>query len=308
LIFLLEYIIDYESDLINNLEYPIILNNNSNLYLGNNAVEQLNIITKDGTTTLLDLLNNCSTAFGKRFFKERLLNPINNKKELNRRYNLSEKFKDNISTMKNSLNNIYDLEKIKRKIEINKIQPFELSQLYFSLTTILKMDDLIPENIKLSEIKDIVNKIEDTFIISDCGRFNIDTINQNLLKPKINNELDISVNIINNIQKDYENFVEIISSFYKTKDFLVLQYTEKDGFFFTMTKTRYKLLEKDMDERFFKFQNKNIFMNEFTYTKRTTQVKITHSFMKELNDKYILNLNKIINFNKDFFQKISYSY
>lgn len=306
LIYLLEHIIDYEKELLDNLDNPQIINNENILYLGNTTIEQLNIISSDNSTTLLDILNNCTTTFGKRFLKERIFYPISDKKELERRYNLTEKLFEKKYEIKKDLNNIYDLEKIKRKIAINKLHPFEIYQLYISLKTISKNDLFISENIRLSEIKDILFLLEKTFILEDCSRYNIESINKNLLKEKINSFLDNCVKTVNTTKNILEDFVETISTFYKTKDFITLQYNEKDGFYFTMTKTRYKLLEKDIDERYFKLNNKNIFMNEFTYKKMTSNIKLYHPTIKKMSEEYLVNLNYIISINKDFFQKELY--
>lgn len=61
------------------------------MYIGNNAMEQLSVISRDpADITLLDLIDKTSTAFGKRLLKERLLNPICDKALLEKRYDLTE--------------------------------------------------------------------------------------------------------------------------------------------------------------------------------------------------------------------------
>ena len=54
-------------------------------------LEQLNIIeTSHNPSLLIKLINNTSTAMGKRLLKERLTHPVKDEKELLRRYALSK--------------------------------------------------------------------------------------------------------------------------------------------------------------------------------------------------------------------------
>ena len=76
---------------------PEILEQSKILTIEYNSCLQLNIIShNDNERPLLEILNRCCTAFGSRGFKERLLNPINNVDELNRRYEkIEELLEDN---------------------------------------------------------------------------------------------------------------------------------------------------------------------------------------------------------------------
>lgn len=306
-IFLCEHIIDYEENLLIDFPFPLISNDTNYLYIGNNGLEQLNVISNDGTSNLLTLLNKCTTSFGKRFFKERLLNPIKDYKELERRYSLSESFKENYEEIQKHLQGVYDLEKIARKIEINQLHPFELAQLYQSLRVIVKHPLLLGEEKNFVQIQTMISIIEKYFIISDCSRFNNDTISQNLIHTGIDGELDACVSEVTTIENELKAFVENVNTFYKTKDFLTLQYNDKEGFYFLVTKVRYKLMEKELDTHFFKLNGKNIFLNEFKYQTRTNNVKMVHNDIEKMSNSYLLSLNKIIIINKDYFKyKIKY--
>ncbi len=60
----------------------------------NNALEQLNIIDTTHNLSLIKLINNTSTAMGKRLLKERLTNPIKDAKELLRDTIFQKNFHD----------------------------------------------------------------------------------------------------------------------------------------------------------------------------------------------------------------------
>ncbi len=70
---LIDFIIEHDEAIIEKLNRPIFLGAKRFLYLGNNALEQLGVISKDNNElTLLKLIDKTSTAFGKRVLKERL--------------------------------------------------------------------------------------------------------------------------------------------------------------------------------------------------------------------------------------------
>jgi len=304
-IFLLEYIIDFEEKLLKDISLPIIMNDNQLVYIGNNGMEQLNVISNDGTTNLLDLLNKCHTAFGKRLFKERLLNPIKDKKELERRYSLIESFKDTYKEIGVSLQSICDIEKMIRKIEINHLHPYELYNLYYSLEEILKQENLLPENdrnkIKHS-VHDLIETLKKTFLINDCQRFNVETISENILKKGIYNELDTKQIQKETIENTIKEISEKINKHFNTKEFVTINYNERDGFYFLITKSRFKSLESEMEKIWFKIGEKTLFLNEFKVDKRASNIKLHHEILKELSDDYLVLNTAIIYTNKNYFQ------
>jgi len=106
---LIDFIIEHDEAIIEKLNRPIFLGAKRFLYLGNNALEQLGVISKDNNElTLLKLIDKTSTAFGKRVLKERLLSPIVDRDILEKRYDLSEKILKNSSKYETNLKSIYD--------------------------------------------------------------------------------------------------------------------------------------------------------------------------------------------------------
>ena len=82
--YLLQFAYDHNSDNLNDICKPEILEINKYLNLEYDSTLQLNIVSLNiNDKPLIDILNKCNTAFGSsRLFKERLLNPIISKKEL----------------------------------------------------------------------------------------------------------------------------------------------------------------------------------------------------------------------------------
>ena len=64
---LIDFIIEHDESIIEKMNKPQFLGSSRYMYIGNNAMEQLSIISRDpGDMTLLDLIDKTSTAFGKR--------------------------------------------------------------------------------------------------------------------------------------------------------------------------------------------------------------------------------------------------
>jgi len=73
---LIDFVIEHDETLILKMNQPIFIEAERYLYLGNNAIEQLGVVSRGRDVSLLKLIDKTSTAFGKRLLKEMLLNPV----------------------------------------------------------------------------------------------------------------------------------------------------------------------------------------------------------------------------------------
>nr|UKP87794.1 MutS-like protein [Keroeides sp. ANT112] len=140
----LQFIKDRNPSLIKNLQLPECYNSvisPLNLILCNRAEYQLDLLSKRGKLGgLLNLVDYCSTAMGKRLLKFRLLNPITDYYELNLRYEEIATFKQLIDKKifdNSELKHIKDLSSLHRQWAIcassdTTLQPKKLSQIYHS--------------------------------------------------------------------------------------------------------------------------------------------------------------------------------
>ena len=122
---LIDFVIGHDSNIIQKLSHPQKLDVSRYIYLGNNALEQLNVIETTHNPSLIKLINNTSTAMGKRLLKERLSHPVKDSKEILRRLALSKELYDYHAPIENELANIYDIERLTRRIKLNRLHPFE---------------------------------------------------------------------------------------------------------------------------------------------------------------------------------------
>lgn len=111
------------------------------LILSYNAIDQLDV-----ASGLLQMLNKCQTLMGRRYFRDRLVNPTYDETILFRSYEAVHNFVSRgvpfIEKVRKELKNIYDLERLFRKILMGKCKLNDLSHLSQSLSALLKIFEL----------------------------------------------------------------------------------------------------------------------------------------------------------------------
>ena len=90
LVSLLDYVRNHQSNLINKLQKPEQFENSNNLYLGNRALDQLNVLPTNGNKSLYNIISSAKSIIGKRYLRGQLSNPISNVDVLSNRYDLIE--------------------------------------------------------------------------------------------------------------------------------------------------------------------------------------------------------------------------
>ena len=168
-IFLLDFIYKHNPNLVNNIAEPIFENYTNRLILANHSLKQLNIISDNRYSGKLscvsNLLNNCITSMGKRKFQYNLLNPTTDITYLNKSYNITEHALANDWKLYRStlMNDIRDIEKIRRKLIMKKMSPKDFTILYSNFSTIstlyktCKNDPVIMEYLNEQKIGDVDN-------------------------------------------------------------------------------------------------------------------------------------------------------
>ncbi len=342
LVGLLEFVKNHQPILLNKLTEPEYFDNQETLYLGNRCLNQLDVINQDSNNAqsagkkLFDIICKTKTPMGKRFLIDQLCNPLINPDELNKRYNiidiiLTNKIYDNIAK---ELNNIHDIPKIIRKMELNKVHPNEIFHLYQSIEQIKKvykimrnLDDssrkIIKKSLdidkeKLEKLKEINLHIELTFDINY-----IETLNYNNYKEETHNyilndsypniieltkKIETSNNFMDLLVLTLEKYIEEQNSKVIKKDAnsITLKFNDRDGHYMLITKRRCKILRdkldtmKELDVNGIKIQIKDL---EFNDLPKSNNTKITcRDILKISND--VVNLkSKLAAEIKDAFYK-----
>jgi len=311
---LIEFIIEHDEAIIEKMNKPHFLGESRYLYLGNNALEQLGVISRNKSeVTLLDLIDKTSTAFGKRLLRERLLSPIIDKELLEARYNLSEKLMGRSEQYDTHLKNIYDLERITRRIKLQKLHPVELTYIMMSLTAIanllkdVQVDDVSIENNLVNDVDEFKAYLEQTFNLDVCARFRIDQINDNIFKDgvypaiddilkKQNAEISKLETVSCHIDKLFDKDKLIASS---KNGYADIGYLESEGYSINLTKNRFMLIEKDLKESFVTIEGQHHFFKDFHYKHLKNAVKINAKLFEEITQNYENNQVKLVSLVKE---------
>ena len=308
---LIDFVIGHDSNIIQKLSYPVKLDVSKYIYLGNNALEQLNIIETTHNPSLIKLMNNTSTAMGKRLLKERLTHPVKDSKELLRRYALSKELYDYHAPIENELANIYDIERLTRRIKLNRLHPFELNYLYDSLLSIKEVVSFM-ENYKfitppcsLAELQMFVDSIESTFNLAVSGKYMLKDVESNMVCDGVNTQIDELNQENERLFEKLELLRHHILSFLSSSDsnFVSINRLDKEGFFLSLTKNRYNLIREDLLASHIIIDDELLLLKDFKIKIQTNSVKISCALMDTVSDKYVHNLRKIIELNKLVFKE-----
>lgn len=316
--YMLQYVYEHDEKLINNLLIPEELEKNKHMTIEYNSIQQLNIKNQgnsnNGEKCLSKILNRCLTNFGKRKFWDWLINPIIDKNELENRYNNISFYlnKNLFVTVRKYLKSLCDIQKYLRKISIEKITPNEWFVLKISLDNIVTIFNTIIENsysnleyINICKDKclEILNYLDKMLNLEECNKYsNTNEIKSNIFKETINSELDdlnTSVNL--NLQYFYK-ISEFINNISGDKDLCNLEYNDKIGYFFNITKKRWetflekykqyiKMKEKknydiSLDLTVFEYKKNNENMEKINITKTTKRkVSVVNDTTEKFNVK-----------------------
>jgi DNA mismatch repair protein MutS len=309
--FLLQFAYDHNSDILQDIYRPEILEINKYLNLEYDSTLQLNIISlNNNDKPLLDILNRCNTSFGSRLFKDRLLNPIICKKELNNRYDKIELFmNDNLfKKISKKLSKILDLERIKRKITLLKLNPHEWSGFDISLQNSKDIFEILEYNNDILKINEIINYYNSIIDIDSACKYNILEIKSSIFKKGLYENVDELDELQSNLIIKINNIVSDIINIGKNNNidtFCKLEYTDREGYHIQITKKRFQNLQSTY------YNNEiNIISQQQGYIKiNTTDL---NNYSKRLNDTISelsqLSLNYYKDFMSNFIQKFNNIY
>ena len=330
LVILLEYCQHHQPNLLNNIKNPMVFLNDKYLYLGNNALEQLDVFTTNDKG-LYKVINYTKTSLGQRYLFDALSKPLINIDEINKRYNSIELLiaNDSYKSIENFIDDIYDIEKLNRRINIGNLHPSELNQLYISFYQISKLVEFLKTNKLeilhnnmykqlLNEVKVFINHINDRFNLAELTNINFTNYYEDT-KTFFNNgvytEIDMLVskietgsNFINLLQKELENLLSEEKSLFGKSDnsLITLKLNDRDGHYMLITNRRCKILKeklKNKSELTIGSYKLKISDLEFSELPKSSNTKINCEKIKEISNEIICNKQKLATLNKMMFKE-----
>ena len=193
---LLYYIVETKKGDMHHLQECNVYKSSMYLEFDSNTKKNLELVetirNRERQFSLLWLLDKCKTAMGSRYLKNTILNPLTDKKLIEKRYDmvalLSTEFILRDDLIK-SLSNVYDLERLVARITYGNLNAKDLLQLKTSLKELPNISKILKELKYEKEINtfDEVYSLLEKSILEDAPF----TLHEgHLIKEGYNNELD----------------------------------------------------------------------------------------------------------------------
>lgn len=310
---LIHFVIEHDYHIVQKLSMPRLIDNRRFIYLGNNALEQMSIISKDRREfTLLKMMDKSATAIGRRLLKERLLNPIMEKNELERRYNLIERVSSHLRYLDEMMRGVYDLERLSRRLNLGRLHPFEMNHVYDSMTSVkelmlyVKKHKIQKTPFHESEVDEFLRDIGKSIDLDVSRRFTNATVDENFLMNGVDESIDTLVKENSVMLIAFEDIIkkiEVLLSSAKagsSSKLVTLGLLEKEGYYISLSKNRFSLIEEA-------FKKEETFVT-FSVKKLTNSVKITSAFTDELSDRIMKNRRKIVTLAKERYTELQHTY
>jgi DNA mismatch repair protein MutS len=228
---------------------PIMMEQQTNMILEYNSALQLNVVSlQSGERPLLYILNRCSTAFGHRLFKERLLQPLKEPKELQRRYQSVEKMLEGnlYKEVQSQMSQMNDLERMLRRIRLGTLPMCEMPSFYHSLMAAREVFRLIQytesDNVQLLE--KLLTELNEAFVWEECSKYNLTDARTNIFVQGRYPELDETAQTLMENQKWFQDAADRLSAMVPGEGVMCrVESNERDGYYLTMTKRRWESIQ-----------------------------------------------------------------
>ena len=241
---LLQIAYEHDPNIVKQIKVPESNNTSDNLQINSDAFTQLNIINNNNID-LFEIINRTQTKMGYRLLKSRIIKPITDEKILNQRYDNIEYFLENYEEYKQILADINDIEKIFRKIVLNKILPNTLANLDLSFTNITILLKKCINKFNIS--KEIIDNWKH-FLNYYKSKFNLKIMKNKIdykttfFNKGVYPQLDELDNSINNIEKMFSKIEGMLEN---QRAQVKIEYTDKEGFYIKTTKKAWEDIKNE---------------------------------------------------------------
>jgi len=318
---LVHFVIEHDVHIIQKLFRPKQIDNRRYMYLGNNALEQLSIISKDkDELSVSRLIDKTGTAIGRRLLKERLLNPIIEKEELERRYRIIDRVTSHVRFLEETLRGIYDLERLSRRINLGRLHPFEMNYVYDSLISVKELMNYIKKHkiqktpFSENEVDEFIRDIQRSVDLETSRRFTVTTISDNFLMRNVDPAIDTLVDenarmlqTFSIIIDKIESMIGAVSSDSQAR-YVTLGLLEKEGYYISISKNRWSMIEQTFASASIEQEGLSVSFASFGIKKLTNSVKITSELTEQLSDRIMRNRTRIIALAKERFIQLQLTY
>lgn len=292
---LLNYLLETKKGNLSHLQPIEVVNVNQYLLFDIHTKNNLELIetirNRDKTYSLLWLLDKTNTAMGSRLLRQNIENPLTNKDEIERRYNIIDKLLIEFilrEDLRKELKEIYDLERLSSRISYGNLNARDLIQLKNSIKVLPNIYHILKElnyDKNIETLEDLYNLLENS--INEDAPITIKE--GSIIKDGYNKELEE----LKNIRKNSKNYILKIENEEKEKTGiknLKIGFNKVFGYYIEVSKGQIDLIK-----------------DEYGYIRKQTLSNCERFITQELKEKEDIILGaeeKIINLEYLLFTQI----
>ena len=273
---LLEFAYEHNSDIVKGLEEaPEVFEMNKNMTIEFNSAIQLNVLgLYPGDQPLIEILNRCSTAFGYRTFKERLLQPMIDVQAINRTYDDVDALLIDSKYLiaRKHLAAIMDLERLKRKMKTHRMAPHDWVSFNDALLSTKEIRNMLEfPDISIADIDSIISQYIDIIDLEEAGKYNLTNLQDksnciNFFKKGVFLDIDA---LFDKYNKSYDIINASCEKITQIGDndttMCKVENNNRDGYYLTITKKRYETALKTKRDMMNSFEKKLLSSSSTTY-------------------------------------------
>jgi len=270
-IYLLQFTYEHNETIIVNLSKPKIWDKTDHLILSYDSINQLNVIPNKNLKfntkidSLWNLIDKTSTSLGKRLLKEYIINPILSISELNKRYLLIDIFLKKKAdtlifiTLEKLLEQIFDIERLHRRMAVGMLNPLSFSNLDISYQYIIKIintinsynDDtlnaLLPNKEIITTFNEFIFDYNSKLNMNIINRFTLSNLRKSIFKENIYDDIDKLQKKIDTCLSFFTKLSIFISNKIDTnKQVVDIKENDRDGHYFSTSKKRAQLFKSNI--------------------------------------------------------------
>lgn len=277
MIYTCQFAYEHDHSIIQKMSVPEVVSDDEVMCINADGVLQLNLVSdKLNANSLMKTIDYTSTSIGRRLLRERLLRPITNTCELDRRYNEIEKMKLFRSEIKTLLKGVCDIEKKHRKAQLGRLTPREFAGLQTSYSYIVKVF-LLSEGL-VGESTDELRESFEIYIRDVNSIFDLDMMDKivhnytsSVFKPGVDCEIDALQQQINEQRDQLQRMANLMSKHIGAVDAVKIMYAVNDDYHLSTTIKRGDKL-------------KSFPSTKLILTKSKSATKITSKDIKSISD------------------------
>jgi len=321
-IYMIQFIHEHKLENLVGLPKPIFKGDDKHLILSHNCIYQLYLTPnkeheQEKYNSLLSIVNQCSTAIGRRLCKQRLLYPILDKIELRDRYDIVDAFqKDSVyNQFRPNLKKILDIEKLHRKMSLSLLSPYEFYSLHTSYIYLQKiigslkiaMPKIYSDNDKcISGLISFMDEYKSIFDLDELEKYSMINMSTSVFNTGKYTEIDELQSTISDAKNKINLICDKLGKYidHKKNGSVKNETNDKYGYHLYVTEARSKTFKKsvlNLQNTIVNIGEISLDLKDVKFTKRGSNMHLEFGYLNELSNKLVLNQLKIQNLNKKLY-------